>query len=439
MKKFFAVLIALMIFLPMLPAHAEDVPLTASGAETAEAITVGAIRWDAWYGHEGNYADPLMQVEKTLSPAKYHFRAPFFAEINEKGNIYIERYTQETCDQELQYAIDAGLDYFAYCWYDNQIANPRIYHINSTLKEKIKLCAIIDNNGMGVNKTHREMKKILGESFYMTVLGDRPLIYFYATKDNHEKLAKDIAYYRDLCKNELNLPDPYAVIMGVGGDDMLVMGGDACSRYGYVVSGGISYEELTNLQVQNWEGYRTSDTPFVPQITTGWHCVPRAETPVSWMTVEPDSYAEYATPEELTKHVQYALSYLGHSKTQKTTEAHTAIIYAWNEHDEGGWICPTLGVDAEGSQLYNDDGTKKIDDSRLQAVKKAITAYKNGEVLDVGLGPNETATPQSTAVPETEQPEQPKKTGCGSACLMPVLAVLPSAMCFKNKKKKENA
>lgn len=431
MKKLFAVLIALLL-LPVLPASAEGDTAPASNEPQADVLTVGAIRWDAWYGHEGNYGDPLAQVEKTLSPAKYHFRAPFFAEINEKGNIYIERYTQETCDQELRYAIDAGIDYFAYCWYDNQMANPRIYHIASELKDQIKVCAIIDNNSLGVNKTHREMKKILGESFYMTVLGDRPLIYFYATKDNHEKITKDVAYYRDLCKNELNLPDPYAVIMGVGKEDMLMMGGNACSRYGYVVSGGITYDALTKLQVQNWEGYRTSNTQFVPQITTGWHCVPRAETPVSWTTVTEDSYAEYATPEELTTHVQYALSYLGHSKVKPTTEARTAIIYAWNEHDEGGWICPTLAVDADGNQLYNDDGTKKIDDSRLQAVKKAIAAYKAGETLDVGLGASETPVPAATATPESSA--APETKGCGGFCLLPALAVLPCALTLKRRK-----
>lgn len=27
--------------------------------------------------------------------------------------------------------------------------------------------------------------------------------------------------------------------------------------------------------------------------------------------------------------------------------ADAVITYAWNEHDEGGWLCPTLGADGE--------------------------------------------------------------------------------------------
>ncbi len=26
-----------------------------------------------------------------------------------------------------------------------------------------------------------------------------------------------------------------------------------------------------------------------------------------------------------------------------TCPAGAMLIYAWNEHDEGGWLCPTLG------------------------------------------------------------------------------------------------
>jgi hypothetical protein len=35
------------------------------------------------------------------------------------------------------------------------------------------------------------------------------------------------------------------------------------------------------------------------------------------------------------------------------------LIYAWNEHDEGGWICPTI-----------------TGDGYYQAVKKAISETK---------------------------------------------------------------
>jgi hypothetical protein len=30
--------------------------------------------------------------------------------------------------------------------------------------------------------------------------------------------------------------------------------------------------------------------------------------------------------------------------------ANALIIYAWNEHDEGGWLMPTLGVDGRANE-----------------------------------------------------------------------------------------
>lgn len=63
-------------------------------------------------------------------------------------------------------------------------------------------------------------------------------------------------------------------------------------------------------------------------------------------------------------------------ENKASTLANTLIIYAWNEHDEGGWICPTLAVDENGNQLYNEDGSKKLNESRIQAVERAIRAER---------------------------------------------------------------
>jgi hypothetical protein len=44
--------------------------------------------------------------------------------------------------------------------------------------------------------------------------------------------------------------------------------------------------------------------------------------------------------------------------------AKTVIIYAWNEHDEGGWLCPTISENSD------------VDDSRLKALKKVLESIK---------------------------------------------------------------
>ena len=47
------------------------------------------------------------------------------------------------------------------------------------------------------------------------------------------------------------------------------------------------------------------------------------------------------TPEEIAQNLRNALTWVKNHKN--ATEANTILVYAWNEFDEGGWLCPTLG------------------------------------------------------------------------------------------------
>lgn len=46
---------------------------------------VGAIRWDGWYG-EGTVTKA---VEASLGQSKYHFRLPWFAQVQSDGSVRI--------------------------------------------------------------------------------------------------------------------------------------------------------------------------------------------------------------------------------------------------------------------------------------------------------------------------------------------------------------
>jgi hypothetical protein len=45
---------------------------------------------------------------------------------------------------------------------------------------------------------------------------------------------------------------------------------------------------------------------------------------------------------ELTAHLHGAFDYV--AKHPAKCEANTVIMYAWNEHSEGGFLCPTMGT-----------------------------------------------------------------------------------------------
>ena len=72
-------------------------------------IRVSAVNWDcslpssAFFGY--------FQT-RTLSPKKYRTATPYYADVLEENKIDYHVRGQEEFDRELQYAIDAGIDYF---------------------------------------------------------------------------------------------------------------------------------------------------------------------------------------------------------------------------------------------------------------------------------------------------------------------------------------
>ena len=351
-----------------------------TGVEKTPETTVGAIRWDAWYSHTGKAGDVVTQVERSLSPAQFHFRAPFFAEITEDNKIVMPEYTQDIFDREMEYAMYAGIDYFSYVWYNSDMKMARKFHEQSQYKNDVKMCVCFDGNAINQPYAREEMRTLLLEDYYMTVLDGRPLMYYFATTGNTSRILNDIIYYEELCE-ELGIKKPFAVVMNISSTLAKGSGGSAVSKYGY--SGTSTYADLVAACQNSWLTYNNNSFQYVPNVTLGWQPEPRYVNPVSWTTVSNNSWAGYASDEEILDHFAYALSYLQHDEVEAYTKANTMLAYAWNEHDEGGWICPTLEVDENGNQLYNSDGTKKINENRINAVKEAVDFFKNGKTVEV--------------------------------------------------------
>ncbi len=373
--------------------------------EREEKTTFGAIRWDAWVESE-NDNDPAFQVQRSLSKKEFHWRAPFFAEVTEEGKITIPEYNQEVFDKEMEYAIEAGVDYFAYVWYDSSMKASRVFHTQSKYKNDVKMCACFDGNAINKEYARKEMETLLKEDYYMTVLGGRPLMYYFGESKNLLAISEDIAYYRSLTE-ALGIPEPYAVIMNVSPQQALSAYGDAVSSYAIYGEHNEPFTNVMKYASEEWESFQKSGFQYVPTVSYGWNPEPRFHNPVSWTSVTTDRWADYATAENITEHVTYAYSYMQHSMVKDFTKANTMIAYAWNEHDEGGWICPTIAVDENGNQLYNDDGTKKIDDSRVKATRKAVDNYKNGNFVDVAIN-GVLSDGSAAATPTTEVTPQPQ-------------------------------
>jgi hypothetical protein len=345
-----------------------------STPEEARPI-VGAIRWDAWYGR----GSPVSEVEKTLGPKKYHFRLPFFAKVVSPAAVSIDGDSQQVMDQEITYAADAGLDYWAFVDYWDQgnlgIALGRYRAAEN--KQGIRFC-LIEEGGridrIGTNGWPR-LVACFKDPHYQTVLDGRPLLFVFGRpqvigKNEFESLADQTV--------AAGLKRPYYVFMGwsPAADAQVVkaLGFDAVSAY--AAGAGYRweqwpYEQLTkHVRTAYWDVCRQQRIPTLTFATAGWDPRPRVEHPVPWISVEarPDPVppaeqqplvdAVTATPEQLAQHLQDAIHWTGNNRD--LNPANAIIVYGWNENDEGGWLIPTL------------DSNGQPDRSRLDAISQVL-------------------------------------------------------------------
>ncbi|HTG00071.1 MAG TPA: Ig-like domain-containing protein, partial [Nitrospirota bacterium] len=113
--------------------------------------TVGAIRWDGWLG-EGDSVGK--QLDKDLSPNHWHYRVPFYATEVSANQVIINASTQDIIDQEIAYAKNAGINYFAYVLYPNSSLETALnLHLSSTHKNDVNYCFIFDENFLGAMTT----------------------------------------------------------------------------------------------------------------------------------------------------------------------------------------------------------------------------------------------------------------------------------------------
>lgn len=351
-------------------------PLVAMCSDAGTPI-VGAIRWDAWYG-EGSV---VKQMERSLGQPKYHFRLPWFARVTDDGSVRINGDSQAVVEQEIAYAAQAGLNYWAFVHYWDELPEMNIAlnrYLAAKDKKGIRFCFV--EEGSRLDKVGVAGWKRLVEYFrhpdYQTVLDVRPLLFVF------NKPAKIGRAGFDELRRECaaaGLKEPYLVLMGWNpaqdAKEMAALGFDAVSAYarggGYVTNPPPFAKQCELIRRGRWEKCRELRISSITFASAGWDTRPRNERPPSWIknvtaTPDPTPFAQQkplvdsvtATPAELAAHVREALEW---TRTNRDINpANAIIIYAWNEHDEGGWLQPTLGPDG------------RPDESRVKALGELL-------------------------------------------------------------------
>ncbi|MCX8489246.1 MAG: hypothetical protein ORN22_09095, partial [Opitutales bacterium] len=178
----------------------------------ADRPSVGAIRWDAWSG-----GDVTEQVEQTLSPEKHRARLPWFAKFNASGRARIDASADGIMEQEIAYAKNAGLNYWAFLTYPegDAMSSALARYLRSPKRAELGFCLILHQT-LSVPAarwpTERDrVIKLLQEPGYQKV-GARPLVFAFDLKTEHPTVQARLGELRASAKSA-GL-DPYFVYMG---------------------------------------------------------------------------------------------------------------------------------------------------------------------------------------------------------------------------------
>jgi hypothetical protein len=226
----------------------------------------------------------------------------------------------------------------------------------------------------------KRLLELMAEPSYQKVAGDRPLLYIFRPKEEWiaelggpDKARQLMNEFR-AAAIKAGCGNPYLVMMNnqlsVAKKMLDVFGAEALTCYAITGNGGMKgtpYKRLNDVARNFWERCANTGAEVVPLAMAGWDRRPRVEHPVPWEKYQKpnvglEKYYATATPEELAGHIKQGMRWVIDNK--ETCPAQAVLIYAWNEHDEGGWLCPTL----------NPDGSANT--KRLDAIAKMLKSFR---------------------------------------------------------------
>lgn len=319
---------------------------------------IGVINWDCSLPSNtyfGYYAT------NSLSPEKYRHCTPFYADVLGPDSIDYHWREVEEYEKEMQYAIDAGIDYFAYCWYGEtpgkrlaplisgqgkccdgtvyELAYARQLHLQSNLSNKLKLCAILVVVHPYSDEEIDNLANTMKEDCYQKVSG-RPLVYLYGGRGDNARIVPRL---RSACK-KAGSGEPYIVVYE---DSPLETEGEfavqAISHYNDGCFSGADNEKQHQYAIEKNAARVATGMEVVPVFTTGWDPSPRVDHPVPWTTYIDAPYMKPETAEELLtagkEFVDWAVA------NKSAWPSGHILTFAWNEFEEGAWICPTWTAD----------------------------------------------------------------------------------------------
>lgn len=318
-------------------------------AREPKKVRVGAIRWDAWYGPDSSPGSSEWYAAHDLDPARYHRRAPFFAQLVDDDRMRIDG-TQDSMDAEIAYAADAGLNYWAFGWYQagRPLHRAWEFYQSSPHRSRVNWCVLIGLGSIpGKFPPTDDLIAYFQQPEYEKY-GDRPILFVMHDKTSLQPAAGALASLRAQC-SAAGFADPYVVIQSsvasTAASDARAIGADAISAYADappISNGPAAYAKLDAFVRKRWSEMAATGVPVVPNGMTGWDRRPRIEHPPPFdpIKVGPNDYVIPGSAAEIARHIDAAVSFV--RSNERLCPSKHVLVYSWNECDEGGSVlCPT--------------------------------------------------------------------------------------------------
>jgi hypothetical protein len=339
--------------------------ITKVEAQTGDKIYLGAYYFDGWQPEyqKGVINDKLT----TLFPE----RTPIWG---------WQTSTPDVMKKQIDAAADAGIKFFSFDWY---YPNSKKYTYKTMpLNHALGLYSVAPNksrlkfNLMVINQKYfvigpddwdtvtAEWIRLFKDPQYVKVDG-KPLITFFTDKSliksfgSVEAVRQALDKFRLACKNAgfKGVTIATGVSPAAGPvQEAAACGFDLLTGYSYrsgdIRRGTIPIEEIQSTKL--WDRViQNTGVPFMPVITLNWD--PRTKNMLPMYKQSP-VYVGYSA-KTVYNSIQIAKKWMA-DNPNNTTKERVAIMYAWNEYNEGAWLTPSV---AWGNQL-------------LDAVKKAVSS-----------------------------------------------------------------
>lgn len=272
--------------------------------------------------------------------------------------------TQSAVDGEIALAADGGLDFFVFDYYaevgpnnpgaSENANNGLKYYLTSTNKPRLKFAILYVNHPYSPTETWDATIaywiSLMKDSQYVSIEG-KPVLIVYRPDFLRTSWGSDAAARGALERLRAQAAAAGLPPLLIGGGTVyepgdaeaaaIADGYDFLTTYSLAVNDAAlfptvptAYGDVTRVQSASWRALATSSSPpYVPSALSGWDARPIPEGTNFVVGRSPAGVRAMAAAERdaIDRYARFRLGDTG-----------VALVYAWNELSEGGYVVPTV-------------------------------------------------------------------------------------------------